>query len=131
MSGKRKFYYLALFIISMAWYILWAFLIEARFYGQWAAYALAGYLSCFLEVGIEKFFYVKTYQSDEVISKFSTALFSVAIPAYIAECFGSIARLNGMIDDRTLCFCCVTACTLWIRLVFWVIEKLVEKYKRK
>ncbi len=131
MSGKRKFYYLAVFIISMVWYILWAFLIEARFYGQWAAYALAGYLSCFLEVGIEKFFYVKTYRSDNVISKFSTALFAVAIPAYIAECFGSIARLNGMIDKRTFCFCAVTACTLWIRLIFWVIEKLVEKYKRK
>lgn len=131
MSGKRKFYYCAVFIVSMAWHILWAFLIEARFYGQWAAYALAGYLSCFLEVGIEKFFYVRTYQSDEVISKFSTALFAVAIPAYIAECFGSIARLNGMIDKRTFCFCAVTACTLWIRLVFWVIEKLVDKLKRK
>ncbi len=131
MSGKRKFYYCAVFIISMVWYILWAFLIELRFYAQWVAYALAGYLSCFLEVGIEKFFYVRTYKSGEVISKFSTALFAVAIPAYIAECFGSVARLNGMIDKRTFCFCAVTACTLWIRLVFWVIEKLVDKLKRK
>lgn len=131
MSDKRKFYYFAVFVVSMVWHILCAYLIAEEFYGQWAAYALAGYVSCFLEVGIEKFFYVRTYKSDNVISKFSTALFAVAIPAYIAECFGSIARLNGSIDNKTLCFCAVTACTLWIRLIFWVIEKLVDKLKRK
>lgn len=121
MSGKRRLYYFLVFITAMIWHILCAYLICRRYSGEWAAYVLEIYVSGFLAVGIEKFFYTQTYKSDSVISKGSTCFFAVACPAMIAAELCEWAFISSTYNRYIAVYCMLAAGTAAYRLIYWLI----------
>lgn len=111
----------------MVWYILLAYLLGSHYRGVWVAHILAVYISGFLEVGIEKFFYVMTVDKKSVITKGSTCIFAVIIPTFIA-CICCIAASTHPGNKYIIQFFIVTAGTAYYRFAYRVISR---KFKNK
>lgn len=106
----------------MVWYILCAYLLGSRYRGVWPAHMLAVYISGFLEVGIEKFFYVMTVEKKSVITKGSTCIFAVIIPTFIA-CICCIAASTYHGNNYMIQFFIMTAGTACYRFAYGIISR--------
>lgn len=125
---NRSFYYAAVFCVSMVWYILLSYLLAERYSSAWEAHALAIYLTGFLEIGIEKYFYVKTHREENVITKGNTCLFAVVLPTVIAVLSCETAFLTSASNRYITEFCIIVAGTAGYRFLYWFIgSKLKDK----
>ena len=107
----------------MVWHILLAYIVCRRYSGVWEAYALAIYLSGFLEVGIEKYFYTLTYKNEKPASKGSTCFFAVACPAMIAAELSEWAFISGAYNRYITVYCMLAVGTAVYRLLYWLIGR--------
>lgn len=128
---KNIKYIAAAFIVSIVWYILMAFVVAEIFDREWPAYALAVYLSGFLEVGMEKFFYVKTYQCKRPIYKNIAFLPMAVIPMLLGCAFLLWSDPMSRTGKIAYTFLIVTLGTVLFRIIYIAAEGIIRNKRGK
>ncbi len=121
----------ASFAVSMVWYILLTFAVTEIFDREWPAYALAVYLSGFLEVGMEKCFYVKTYKSKRPIYKSIAFLPMAVIPMLLGCLFFAAADPVSRTGKIAYAFLLVTLGTVLFRIIYTAAEGIIRNKRGK